>query len=225
MKYIEIIKRFFISYKKKIILILLIVFLIVIFLLSSFLIYKVNKGNNAKESKVSDLIPELTTIKEDNKEVEKVYVDIKGYVKNPGVYEIESNKRVIDVISMAGGINKDANTKYLNMSKKITDEMVIIVYSNEEIEKLNVEEKIECNCEKITNDACLENTEEINLININTASLEELKKLDGIGDVKAKSIIDYREENGFFTTIEELTNVSGISENTYDKIKNFITTK
>lgn len=168
--------------------------------------------------------------KEESKEVlEYYYVDIKGEVNNPGVYKINSDSRVIDVINAAGGLKENANTRYINLSKKIEDEMNIVIYSNNEIETFKEKEVLimPCECEKIENDSCIENNtnEEVTgLININTATLEELMNLNGIGEAKAKAIIEYR-ENKLFESIEELNEVKGISDAIYSKIKDFITCK
>lgn len=174
---------------------------------------------------------------EEKESNEMVFVDIKGAVVTPGVYKLNENSRIIDVINLAGGLLDNAYTVNLNLSKKIIDEMYIIVYTKEEIESYkqnNKQEEIkcvstECICPTVTNDACaydnnVINGENINeKININSANKEELMKLTGIGEVKAKNIIDYREKNGKFNSIEQIKNVSGISEAVFQKIKEYIT--
>lgn len=177
-------------------------------------------------------------------------VEIKGAVNNPGIYSLKQGSRVNDVIVLAGGFLDDASTDYINLSKKITDEMVIKVYTKEEIEKSNKIEVItkyverDCNCPNIKNDACInnlsdntsENSFNINnniddnndiesnnsMININLCSKEQLMTIPGIGETKAIKIIEYREENGKFNKIEDLMNVSGIGINIYEKIKEYI---
>ena len=135
---------------------------------------------------------------------------------------------MIDVINISGGLTENANTRYINLSKILIDGDVIVIYSNEEIEKAKESNIIyietPCICEEI-NDACLDNNISNNnsLININTASLGELDSLSGIGESKAQAIIKYREENGAFNSIEDILNVSGISETIFSKIKDFIT--
>lgn len=143
---------------------------------------------------------------------------------------------------MAGGLKDIADTSVINLSKKIIDEMVIIIYTKEEVSNFNkvkekeiLEEKKCKNNEVIVNDACKENNnsnnnssdnnnkEENKIVNINTATLEELMSLTGIGEGKAKDIISYRESNGPFEKIEDLMNVSGIGESTFAKIKENIT--
>ena len=178
---------------------------------------------NTKEE-VVDIFKEKEKEQKDKEEISnkknketKVIVDIKGMVVNPGVYEVDSNLRVNDVIELAGGLLEGADTSYINLAKIVTDEMTIIIYSNEEV--LEKYKKENCICEEcnIVNNACI-NTEDNNkLININTASL------DGIGESKAKSIISYREEHGLFNKVEDIKNVSGIGESLFEKIKIYIT--
>ncbi len=184
----------------------------------------------------------LIETKDENKKAEtnkKIKVEIKGAINNPGVYELDDNSRVIDVINIAGGLTENADTSLINLSKKINDEMVIIIYTREEIENYN-NSKIKTeyvyievpSCPDKVNEACIEdykeekqeNKEETNnLININTANIDELTKLSGIGEAKAKLIIEYREQNGKFKEIKELTNVKGIGDSLIEKIKDNIT--
>lgn len=166
---------------------------------------------------------------EDDKEEEhtfKVSVDIKGMVLNPGVYEMDNNSRVEDVIAKAGGLLEGADTSLLNLAKVVTDEMTIIVYSNEEVlEKLKGEICV-CDCPIRENDACIEEDNtgiDGKLININTATLEELMELPGIGSAKAKEIIAFRTNSGPFNSIEDIKSVNGIGEETFEKIKIYIT--
>lgn len=185
-----------------------------------FIIYKNNK--NTKEE-VVDIFKE---VKEDKKEdkTTKVIVDIKGMVVNPGVYEVDSTSRVNDVISLAGGLLEGADTSKINLAKVVEDEMTIIIYSTEEVLEKFREEN--CVCEKcnINNDACISSTTTDNqLININTADEKKLQNINGVGEAKAKSIIEYREENGLFTTIEDIKNVPGIGDSLFEKIKAYIT--
>ena len=170
------------------------------------------------------------------------FVDIKGSVNNPGVYEVDCNKRVIDVINIAGGLTDNADTTILNLSKKVKDEMYIIVYSNEEIKEYKqkllpskeiikqVEEKIICPdnsndaCEKTNTSSKKEEVKVDGKININTATKDELMTLTGIGESKADKIIEYRNSNKF-NTIDDIKNISGIGESIFNKIKDNITTE
>lgn len=176
----------------------------------------------------------IEEIKEEKEIVEDtfIYVDIKGAVKNPGVYKIDSNSRVIDAINKAEGLNEGADTSLINLSAKLHDEMYIYIYSKEEVINFIkvVEEKNQeiDECKK-TNEVCIDKEvikqEDIidNKININKASINELKLLPNIGESKAQAIIDYRNSVSFFNTIEDIKNVSGIGDSLFDKIKDLIT--
>lgn len=205
-----------------------IIIIILFCLLSYFVIYKINNINKKIDNKVLLNKEEKEESKE--KSAEYVIVDIKGEVTTPGVYELIKGSRVIDVINEAQGLTSNANTRYINLSKTLEDGDAIVIYSNQEIEEASKEEKIEvttpCVCEDVNN-ACIENninnSDSNGKININTASVEQLTTLTGIGEAKAKAIIQYREENGNFSTIEDIMKVSGISENIFAKIKENIT--
>lgn len=180
-----------------------------------------------KDNEVSEDISLNITTKETTLKIEKGYIDIKGSVINPGVYEFKENERVIDAIKKAGGLKKNANTDNINLSEKLKSEMVIYVYSNSEIKNGN--NALTCNtlCETkvIEVNNCVEKSVNLNndLININTASLKELQTLTGIGESKAENIIEYRNTNGNFKTIEEIKNISGIGDALFEKIKDKIT--
>lgn len=177
------------------------------------------------EDKINNIeipIQEETIIKEEpqieqEEPIKYIYVDIKGAIKKPGVYKLEENSRIIDAINISGGLLKTANTTYTNLSKILNDSEVIKIYTNEEVKKLEKETPQEL--PKVEETPTIENK----LININTASLEQLQTLNGIGESKAKSIVEYRTTNGNFKSIEEIKNVSGISESLYEKIKDSIT--
>ena len=186
-------------------------------------------------------------LKEENiEEVDniKIKVDIKGAVKNPGVYEVDENSRVSDVINISGGLTSEADTSVINLSKNVIDEMVIIIYTKDEINEMKegstsikyVEK--ECVCPKLENDACIEDkidnipnnennsndkNEANGKVSLNKATLDELMTLDGIGEKKAQAIINYRNKNNGFKTIEELLEVDGIGSTTYEKIKDRLT--
>ena len=173
--------------------------------------------------------------KEDSSDFIKV--DIKGKVKNPGVYEVDSNYRVIDAIKKAGGVTNDADTSVVNLSKKVYDEMVIIIYSKAEVKNISeikkqeeIKEKACLSNEKLVNGACISiepsegSAEADKKVSINTDSIDELMMLPGIGESKAKEIITYRKTHGNFSSIEDIMNVEGIGESIFEKIKDNITT-
>lgn len=206
-------------------------------------VYISNTNKELKKSEVYDL--EVEEKKTNNLEIEEaikyITVDIKGEVKSPGVYKIEEGKRVVDAINASGGLTKKAVTKYINLSKVLKDEDVIIINNISELKKIedkkNIEE-IKINnksnisvkeSDVITNDKSdivKENDSNKNtIVNINTCTLEELLSINGIGESKAKSIMEYRENVGLFTSKEDIMKVSGIGESLYDKIKDYITTE
>ena len=219
----------------------IIITIIVVLIVSSLTITTIYFYEPKKEKKISSLKVKKTSnpIKEDTlnqKENKKYMVDIKGEVQTPGIYELESSSRVIDVINEAGGLTENADTTVINLSKKISDEMVIIIYSKWQVEHLKEtkeqgkylqEQCISQKEEQAKNDACIDDTEENtnstpSIININTATKEELMTLTGIGESKAEAIISYREKTAF-TKIEDIKNVSGIGDSIYEDIKNNIT--
>lgn len=211
-------------------------FILLVFILICLIYIRRNLNNN----KYNEIVVNEEVLKDDVsldvEDIVKYSIDIKGAVKNPGVYLVDSNLVVNDVINIAGGINEDADTSVINLAKKIVDEMVIIVYTKEEVKNSNVVDTVvkvvekECVCPNIKNDGCLNTDIDSNitngngLININTATLEELQEIDGIGEGKAKKIIEYREEHGKFNSIEDIKNVDGIGDKLYETIKIYITT-
>ncbi len=140
-----------------------------------------------------------------------VVVDVKGQVALPGVYTLSANKRVLDAITLAGGLLPTADERMLNLAAKLVDEMVIYVPT--EGEQTPFTGPI-AQVPGATSDS--------DLININTSDEIELMTLSGIGPSKAKAIIIYREENGLFQSIEQLKEVSGIGDQTFEAIKDFI---
>lgn len=178
------------------------------------------------------------TVKDSNNEIKYYKFDIKGAVANPGVYKIEESARIIDAINMAGGLLENADTSVNNLSKFIKDEMVIIIYTKDEVLNFSevIEKEIKENdtCKKnndvILNDSCINNDQEKESnndidkkISINTADLDLMITLPGIGEEKAKTIIAYRNEHGLFEKIEDIMNVSGIGEKLFEKLKDYIT--
>lgn len=234
-------------------------FIIALVLIIILVLYFMNQNNYKKiDGQVKEIESKLFESNQEKEEVlveeivlDKIKVDIKGAVVNPGVYELLDDSRVIDVIKASGGILEVADTSTINLSKILTDEMVIIIYTKEEIielkkemEKVESEEIKKCICPEIKNEAVIKesitnveivNDKEINdsedsssnevsnKININTASMEELMSLSGVGESKASSIIEYKNSNGLFKTIEDLLNVSGIGTSMYENIKDNIT--
>ncbi|RDW19254.1 competence protein ComEA [Oceanobacillus arenosus] len=129
-------------------------------------------------------------------------VDVKGAVVKPGVYEINIDSRVIDVIQKAGGFMTDADQTGVNLAQKVQDEMVLVI-------------------PKIGEQATMVGgtSDDSGKIRINYATQEEIESLNGIGPSKAAAIIAYRDEHGFFQTVEDLLEVSGIGEKTLENMK------
>ena len=144
----------------------------------------------------------------ENRHDEKIFVDVKGAVKHPGVFETTKDKRVKDLIEEAGGLLDDADTSTLNLSQKVKDQMVIYVLKHGEKSK------------QISDGGT--NSSNGDVININTANKEQLMKISGVGKTKAEAIISYREKNGDFKKKEDITKVHGIGKATFEKIKDKI---
>ena len=153
-----------------------------------------------------------------------VIVDIKGAVVKPGTYEMSEDDRVIDVIDMALGLLENSDTTTINLSKKVYDEMVIYIpFKDDVLENDIVNEYIYENSKNETDYSNVSNNIVTDgKISINNASLSDLMKIKGIGEVKALSIIEYRNSNGNFKSIEDIKNVSGIGNKTFEKIKEYI---
>lgn len=161
-------------------------------------------------------------------EVEKkatIKVDIKGYVKKPGVYELEEGSIVNDLIQLAGGLKSGGTTENINLSRVLKNEDMLVVLSKTELKKsiINMNSTLQTNSSTSTNvNTNKDNVVQNKKVSLNTASKEELMTLEGIGEAKALSIIEYRNQKPF-TEISEVINVSGIGESIYEKIKDFIT--
>lgn len=141
-----------------------------------------------------------------------VYVYVCGAVNAPGVYELKEGARVFEAIQLAGGLTEAAAADAVNQARIVTDGEQIRVPTVEEAQNQGAGVAGEVT----------EGTEN-NKININTAGKEELMTLTGIGEAKAESIMDYREKNGSFKSVEELMQIEGIKEGVFNKIKDDIT--
>lgn len=170
-----------------------------------------------------------------------IYVDVKGAIKHPGVYKVPNGKRVGDVLSLAGGPLEGADTTQINFAHKLEDQMVIYIpkagesspientvgisgYDNQT--NRNSENSVAeatSSAQSQSDSTGQDQGENDGKINLNTASKEQLMQLTGIGDKKADDIISYRQQNGNFKTIDELKNVSGIGDKTFEKISSQIT--
>jgi competence protein ComEA len=175
-------------------------------------------SNEQKEEPKIEITKKEEVKEEKKVKQTKVIVDIKGEVNNPGCYEVEDNLRVKDVIALAGGITPDADTSNINLSTKVHDEMVIV------IEKKGTQtEKIESEAKVTTNTKTSTTSKTTGKISINKADQKTLMTLTGIGESKAKKIIEYRNANGPFTKLEDIKKVNGTGDAIFAKIKDSIT--
>lgn len=158
---------------------------------------------------------------EDIDQVAKIIVHVSGAVKQEGIVELEENSRVADAIELAGGVREDAYMKDVNLAELLEDGMKIYIPSKEEVEN----QKESGNYVGNTNTSNKNTTDKNDLnskVNINTATKEELDTLPGIGESTANKIINYREENGKFKSIEEIKEVSGMGDSKFEQIKDLI---
>lgn len=186
---------------------------------------------------VVNLFVLMTMNYSNNKRSNLIGVEIKGYVNSPGVYLLDEDSLVEDLIIKAGGLSDNADISVINLARKLSNEDVVIIYSNKEIEEMRQGSTAikyidkECVCPIIDNSALFDevitNAEGIIIdtgkISLNSATIEELMTLPGIGESKAKLIIAYRDTNKGFKEIEEIKNVKGIGDSIYEKIKDFLT--
>lgn len=213
--------------KRNIVLIML-VFLCVI---TSFILYGRNKSKVFKDEYMKNIFVEeeapddnsvevnaepIKEVKGENqltKSIKMIVVEIKGEVVSPDVYEISEGSIIRDLITKAGGLTNEANIDKINRADKLRDNQLIVIPNKNDLSNANTNINISKEG----------NTSEDGIININTASLEELQKINGVGEIKAKSIINYREKNGGFKSIDEMKNIEGIGDKTFEKMKDQIT--
>ena len=169
---------------------------------------ELNKNDNESIFVEENESMEVITKKEEKESV-KIVVDIKGEIKNPNIYWLEEGCIIEDLINVAGGITEEGDLSKINRAQKLNDHEVVIIP--------NINDK-ESEIENI-----IPSSNDKNKVNINTASINELDTLSGIGPSKAEAIIKYREENGTFKSIEEIKNVTGIGEALFEKFKENIT--
>ena len=171
-------------------------------------------------AKESNLQTEVTTVSKDEKEdknqkeevVEQdlITVDVKGAVKSPGIYDLPVGSRINDAVQKAGGLTDNADSKSINLAQRISDEALVYVPTKEE----TTSQEAHSNAS---------NTKDNKKVNLNKASLEELKQVKGLGAKRAQDIIDHRESNGKFKSVDELKKVSGIGAKTIEKLKEYVT--
>ena len=150
--------------------------------------------------------------KEEPLEQDQITVDVKGAVKSPGIYDLPVGSRIHDAVQKAGGLTEEADSKSLNLAQKVSDEALVYVPSKGE-EAVSQQ----------TGSGTTASTSKDKKVNLNKASLEELKQVKGLGGKRAQDIIDHREANGKFKSVDELKKVSGIGAKTIEKLKDYVT--
>jgi competence protein ComEA len=165
--------------------------------------YKINSEKNEKNDEKSNV-------------GKKIIVDIKGAVRKPKEYELSEGARIRDLIQAAGGLTEEADENTIHFSKILQDEECVIIHKIGEQNQIDLAVPLGSDFKINT---------ESKKININKASIEELSTLYGVGEVKAKAIIEYREKNGGFKSIEDLGNVDGIGSKTVDKLRDKVDIK
>ena len=176
-------------------------------------------------AKETNLQAEVTTVPKDSasekeeksqksetEEVEQdlITVDVKGAVKSPGIYDLPVGSRINDAVQKAGGLTDNADSKSINLAQRISDEALVYVPTKEE----TTSQEAHSNAT---------GSKESKKVNLNKASLEELKQVKGLGAKRAQDIIDHRESNGKFKSVDELKKVSGIGAKTIEKLKEYVT--
>ena len=171
-----------------------------------------------KEEAVEELAVVETTALAEKTEVSTtqeavIFVDIKGAVKNPGVYQMKVGDRVKDALDAAGGLTGEADSQKVNLAQRVEDQMVIVV------------PKVGAEATEIPAGAMSKEASKEGKVNINTATVEELKTLKGVGEKKAEAIIEYRKKNGSFKTKEDLMKVRGIGKKLFESFQERIVTQ
>lgn len=199
-------------------------------MLTTFFFYLLKDNNNdliqnsqERQSKISDqqiknskkLNKKEVSIQKDNTKETKIFIDIKGAVKHPNVYEMASSNRVIDALNKAE-VLKDADLSQLNLSEKLVDQKLIYVPKKGE------------NSMKINSQQSTLNSSDVKIntnqpLNLNSATEEQLKNIPGIGPSKAKEILNYREQNHGFNSIDDLMKIKGFGKKTFEKLKEHFT--
>ena len=150
--------------------------------------------------------------KDESPEQDLITVDVKGAVKSPGIYDLPVGSRVHDAVQKAGGLKEEADSKSLNLAQKVSDEALVYVPTKGE----------EAASQQAASGTTPSTSKE-KKVNLNKASLEELKQVKGLGGKRAQDIIDHREANGKFKSVDELKKVSGIGAKTIEKLKDYVT--
>lgn len=177
-----------------------------------------NVASSDKENNQASGDPEKDQ-KDQTKQPEKdktVIVDVKGEIKQPGIYHSNQTERVFDIIERAGGLTDNADQSQVNFAAHVQDEMVIYIPAKGEV---NSSSPVMSSVPSSSTNSTGKNAGKIN---INKADENELQNIPGIGPAKAAAIIQYRQENGPFQAVEDLKKISGIGDKTFEKLKESI---
>lgn len=202
------IQQFVQKYKKKLLLPVVVIGIILFISIQSFLKSATPKADPIPTIPLKENFPEEEII--EYVETPFVFVEVKGAVMKPGVYELLEGDRVLNAIEMAGGYLESSNSKHINHAERVKDEMVIYVpEEGEEVEEVLLPTS----------------SSQSSLVNINNADSTVLSTLPGIGAAKAEAIISHREQSGAFKEKQDLMKVTGIGQKTYEKLEPLISVK
>lgn len=216
------IKQFLLSFKeKKLGILLAIVSLVLIICLTFFFNIKEDDKKVTLSSQMN-LTENLSTTAQNDREEEKtnpemetIMVDIKGAVVKEGVYQLQRNSRVTDAIQIAGGLRDDADPNAINLAQKLSDEAILYVARKGENKSI-------IDSQGQQSSSIEQGGQRDQKVNINKATIEDLRKIPGIGEKRAQEILDARDSKGGFKSIDDLLTISGIGQKTLEKIKNDI---
>ena len=191
--------------------------------LGGFFLLKPTSQTSVKETNLQAEVAAVSKDSSSEKEIKKeekdesleqdlITVDVKGAVKSPGIYDLPVGSRVHDAVQKAGGLTDEVDSKSLNLAQKISDEALVYVPTKGE----------EAASQQVAS-GTTPSTSKDKKVNLNKASLEELKQVKGLGGKRAQDIIDHREANGKFKSVDELKKVSGIGAKTIEKLKDYVT--
>ncbi|MBN1066859.1 competence protein ComEA [Clostridium botulinum] len=194
----------------------IIAILVIMLVVCLFTYIKSGKDKLVKNDNTSIFVEEENQNINEDEKIEKlkdknIVVEIKGEVKKPDVYELNDESIVKDVIEIAGGLTEEADISNINRAQKLKNHELIYIHNKSEVKD---------NVSYAQNTVTTSNNS--GKININCAQLEELKNLNGIGEAKAKKIIEYRENIGAFNSVEDIKNIDGIGEKSFEKLKDQI---
>ena len=213
--------------------IIVIISIIIIIFLCVFFYTRINMESEYNEISNYDILQNETDIEIEQEETTKIIIHVTGAVKNEGIVQIEEGGRIADAVDAANGFSEDADISQINLAYQLEDGQKIYIPSIND-EKIGEEEKVlqkEYVTDEAGDDIILEDeisnvkSKKDEKININTADQIELEEIPGVGESTAQKIIEYRETNGKFKTIEDIKNVNGIVESEFENMKEKICVK